>query len=108
MKLQVWKHTFAERLTALAASKALTHQAVQALNTLPPQAATKIVSQAKLFSSDLAQKVTYDCLQLHGGYGFIEEYDICRQHRDVRLLPIGGGTSEVMKEIIWKMTELGA
>lgn len=108
MKFQVWKHTFAEHLTALAASKALTHQAVQALNTLPPQAATKIVSQAKLFSSDLAQKVTYDCLQFHGGYGFIEEYDICRQYRDVRLLPIGGGTSEVMKEIIWKMTELGA
>ena len=107
MKFQVWKHTFAEHLTAMEASKALTWQAVQALNTLSPQAATKIVSQAKLFSSDLAQKVTYDCLQFHGGYGFIEEYDIARAYRDVRLLPIGGGTSEVMKEIIWKWHESG-
>lgn len=104
---QVWKHKFAEHLTALEASKALTWQAVEALNSGPPQAATKLVSMAKLFASDLAQKVTYDCQQFHGGYGFIEEYDITRQYRDVRLLPIGGGTSEVMKEIIWKWTEMG-
>jgi citronellyl-CoA dehydrogenase len=104
---QVWKHKFAEHLTALEASKALTAQAVDKLNEGNPQAATKLVSMAKLFSSDLAQKVTYDCLQFHGGYGFIEEYDIARQYRDVRLLPIGGGTSEVMKEIIWKWTEMG-
>lgn len=104
---QVWKHKFAEHLTALEASKALTWQAVEALNAGPPQAATKLVSMAKLFASDLAQKVTYDCQQFHGGYGFIEEYDIARQYRDVRLLPIGGGTSEVMKEIIWKFHEYG-
>ncbi len=107
MKFQVWKHKFAEHLTALEASKALTWQAVRAINDLPPAEATKAVSMAKLFSGDLAQRVTYDCLQFHGGYGFIEEYDICRQYRDVRLLPIGGGTSEVMKEIIWKWTEMG-
>ena len=104
---QVWKHKFAEHLTALEASKALTWQAVEALNSGPPQAATKLVSMAKLFASDLAQKVTYDCQQFHGGYGFIEEYDITRQYRDVRLLPIGGGTSEVMKEIIWKFHDFG-
>jgi citronellyl-CoA dehydrogenase len=104
---QVWKHKFAEHLTALEASKALTWQAVELLNQGNPQAATKLVSMAKLFAGDLAQKVTYDCLQFHGGYGFIEEYDIARQYRDVRLIPIGGGTSEVMKEIIWKWHEMG-
>lgn len=104
---QVWKHKFAEHLTSVAASKALTYQAVDVLNGKNPQAATKAVSMAKLFSTDLAQRVTYDCLQFHGGAGFIEEYDIARQYRDVRLLPIGGGTSEVMKEIIWKWTEMG-
>jgi citronellyl-CoA dehydrogenase len=104
---QVWKHKFAEHLTSLEASKALCWQAADALNSGNPQAATKIVSMAKLFAGDLAQKVTYDCLQFHGGYGFIEEYDIARQYRDVRLIPIGGGTSEVMKEIIWKWTEMG-
>ncbi|MGK0347877.1 MAG: acyl-CoA dehydrogenase, partial [Myxococcota bacterium] len=41
------------------------------------------------------------------GYGYIEEYDIARSVRDTRLLPIGGGTSEIMKEIIWKWHELG-
>ena len=106
MKFQVWKHKFAEHLTALQASKALTWQAVHALNTLAPAQATKQVSMAKLFAADLAQTVTYDCLQFHGGYGFIEEYDICREYRDVRLLSIGGGTAEVMKEIIWKWTEM--
>ncbi|MBW2253308.1 MAG: acyl-CoA dehydrogenase, partial [Deltaproteobacteria bacterium] len=64
-------------------------------------------SMAKLYSSDLAQKVMYDCLQFHGGYGFMEEYDICRAFRDTRLLPIGGGTSQVMKEIIWKWHTMG-
>jgi citronellyl-CoA dehydrogenase len=105
-KFQVWKHKFAEHLSAIAASKALTYQAVDKMMT--GEDPTKLVSMAKLFVGDLAQRVTYDCLQFHGGYGFIEEYDICRSYRDVRLLPIGGGTSEVMKEIIWKWHELGA
>jgi citronellyl-CoA dehydrogenase len=64
------------------------------------------VSMSKLFAADLAQRVIYDCLQFHGGYGYIEEYDIARTYRDMRLLPIGGGTSEVMKEIISKYSGL--
>ena len=104
-KFQVWKHKFAEHLTALEASKALTYQAVSKIEQGGDP--TKAVSMAKLFAGDLAQKVIYDCLQFHGGYGFIEEYPICRTYRDMRLLPIGGGTSEVMKEIIWKWTEMG-
>ena len=62
--------------------------------------ATLEISMAKLFAGDLAQKVAYECLQFHGGYGFTEEYDIARAYRDVRILPIGGGSSEIMKEII--------
>ncbi|MEM6927065.1 MAG: acyl-CoA dehydrogenase family protein [Myxococcota bacterium] len=108
MKFQVWRHKFAEHFTALEASKALAAKAMRLLDEQGPHAATKAVSMAKLFAGDLAQKVTYDCLQFHGGFGFTEEYDICRQYRDVRLLPIGGGTSEVMKEIIWKLVEVGA
>ena len=102
---QVWKHKFAEHLTSLEASKALTWQALARLQSgVDP---TKQVSMAKLFAGDLAQKVIYDCLQFHGGYGYIEEYDIARAFRDARLIPIGGGTSEVMKEIIWKWVEFG-
>jgi len=99
-RFQVWRHKFAEHLTALQAARMLTYSAVDTING--DQDPTLQVSMAKLFAGDLAQKVAYDCLQFHGGYGFIEEYDIARHYRDVRLLPIGGGTAEVMKEIIGK------
>ncbi len=56
----------------------------------------------KLYSCDLAQRVVYDLQQFHGGYGYMDEYHISRAFRDLRLLTIGGGTSEVMKEIISK------
>ncbi|HJN72432.1 MAG TPA: acyl-CoA dehydrogenase family protein [Myxococcota bacterium] len=103
-KFQVWRHRFAEHLTSVAAAKMLTYHAVDACNTMDDP--TLAVSMAKLHVADLAQKVAYDCLQFHGGYGYVEEYDICRAFRDVRLLPIGGGTSEVMKEIIAKWSGL--
>ena len=101
---QVWKHRFAEHLTAVKAAKLLTYHAVDVISQ--PGDPTLAVSMAKLFTADLAQKVAYDCLQFHGGYGFTEEYDICRSFRDTRLLSIGGGTSEIMKEIIAKWTGL--
>jgi citronellyl-CoA dehydrogenase len=103
-KFQVWKHKFADHLTNLEAARWITYRAIQKINSGADP--TLEVSQAKLFTADMAQKVAYDCLQFHGGYGFIEEYDICRAYRDVRLLPIGGGTSEVMKEIIGKWSGL--
>ncbi|MDP6934428.1 MAG: acyl-CoA dehydrogenase family protein, partial [Myxococcota bacterium] len=89
-KFQVWQHRFAEHLTALKAAKMLSYHAVDKMNN--GEDATLEVSMAKLYAGDLAQKVAYDCLQVHGGYGFIEEYDVCRAYRDVRLLTIGGGT----------------
>jgi len=61
---------------------------------------------AKLFAGDLAQKVAYDCQQFHGGMGYIEETPIARAWRDVRLITIGAGTSEIMKEIIAKLSDL--
>ena len=105
--MQTWPFVpskFAEHLAASEAARALMYQAVDKINS--GQDPTKLVSMSKLFSGDLAQKVIYDCLQFHGGYGFIEEYDIARTYRDMRLLPIGGGTSEVMKEIIGKYSGL--
>ncbi len=106
VSFQIWKHKLAEHLTALEAAKALTHQAIAKL--VSGEDPTKLVSMAKLFAGDLAQRVIYDCQQMHGGYGYIEEYDITRTFRDIRLLTIGGGTSEVMKEIIWKWHDAGA
>ena len=57
---------------------------------------------AKLFCTDIAAKVIDRCLQLHGGYGYINEYPIARLYADNRVSRIYGGTSEVMKMIIAK------
>ncbi len=58
---------------------------------------------AKLFAGDLMQRVAYDCQQLHGGMGYVTESHIARAFRDARLITIGGGASEIMKEIISKL-----
>jgi acyl-CoA dehydrogenase len=65
--------------------------------------AVKESTVAKMLSCDLSDKVVYNCLQMFGGYGFMEEYKIARMYRDSRILTIGGGTSEIMKEILSKM-----
>ncbi|PFH87803.1 acyl-CoA dehydrogenase family protein [Bacillus sp. AFS088145] len=58
------------------------------------------VSMAKWWTTALAKKAASECLQLHGGYGFMEEYEIARWYRDVAVLPIFAGTNEIMKVII--------
>jgi alkylation response protein AidB-like acyl-CoA dehydrogenase len=51
----------------------------------------------------MADEVAYNCLQFLGGYGYMEEYPLARIFRDSRLGPIGGGTSEILKEILSKI-----
>lgn len=63
----------------------------------------KEVSMAKWWLSEVANRIAYLCVQLHGGYGFMEEYPICRWYRDVRVLSIFAGTTEIMKQIIGRM-----
>jgi alkylation response protein AidB-like acyl-CoA dehydrogenase len=58
---------------------------------------------AKLLATELADKCTYQCLQFFGGYGYMEDYPLARMWRDARLGTIGGGSSEIMREIIAKM-----
>ncbi len=58
---------------------------------------------SKLKSTKMADEVAYDCLQFLGGYGYIEDYPMARLLRDSRLGPIGGGTSEILREIIAKI-----
>jgi len=66
----------------------------------------KQVSMAKFWISEMANRVAYHCVQLHGGYGYMEEYPICRFARDVRVIPIFAGTTEVMKVIVGRMMGL--
>lgn len=99
-KNQVWKHRFAEHLTAIEAGRWLTYRALDLMNR--KQKCVREITMAKLYTSDLCQKVAYDCMQIFGGFGYTVEYPIGRFWRDVRLHTIGAGTSEIMKEILAK------
>ena len=101
MKYQVWRHKFVDHLARIEAARRLTYHAVELFDQ--KQDPVKEISMAKLFACDLAQQVAYDCQQFYGGMGYVEETAIARAWRDVRLLTIGGGTSEIMKEIISKL-----
>jgi citronellyl-CoA dehydrogenase len=104
-KFQVWRHKMAEHLTSIEAARRLGYWAVDTFIKSPRQA-TKAITMAKLFAGDLMQKVLYDCMQMHGGFGYTTEYPISRAWTDARLITIGGGTSEVMKEILVKLENL--
>ncbi len=102
IKFQVWRHKFVELMSLIEAAKRLTYHAVELFEA--KESPVKEISMAKLVAGDLAQRVAYDCQQFYGGMGYIEETDIARAWRDIRLITIGGGTSEIMKEIISKLS----
>jgi acyl-CoA dehydrogenase len=99
-KKQVVRHRIADLATLIEAGRWLTY--ATCLKFRDRVDAVKEISMVKLFTAEMAQKVAYDCVQLHGGYGYMREYPIERFFRDIRLMTIGGGTSEIMKEIIAK------
>src|SRR6266851_5129233 len=101
IKFQVWRHRFVDHLTSIEAARWLTYRACDLFAR--KESAVKEISMAKLFAGDLIQRVVYDCMQFHGGMGYVVETPIARAFRDARLLSIGGGTSEIMKEIIAKL-----
>ncbi|HEV8532013.1 MAG TPA: acyl-CoA dehydrogenase family protein [Methylomirabilota bacterium] len=101
---QVIRHKLADLATLIEAGRWLTYAAC--LKFAAGEDVVKEISMVKLFTADMAQKVAYDCVQLHGGYGYMREYAVERFFRDMRLMTIGGGTSEIMKEIIAKQMEI--
>jgi citronellyl-CoA dehydrogenase len=100
-KFQVTRHKFADMATELEAARQLAYHAAYLVNN--GIECVKEVSMAKLFCCETAFKIVDRCLQIHGGYGYMNEYAISRAWRDTRLTTIGGGTSEVMKEIIGRL-----
>jgi citronellyl-CoA dehydrogenase len=97
---QVWRHKFAEHRTSVEAGRWLVYRALDLINR--GQKAVREITMAKLYTSELAQRLTYDCMQIFGGFGYTTDYPISRYWRDLRLYTIGAGTSEVMKEIVAK------
>lgn len=100
-QFQALRHTMAQRATEVEIVKSFNYQV--AANLEKGVYVVKEACMSKLQSTKVADEVIYDCLQHLGGYGYMEEYPLARMSRDSRLGPIGGGTSEILKEIIAKM-----
>ncbi|WP_435254413.1 acyl-CoA dehydrogenase family protein [Tenacibaculum sp. A30] len=100
-KFQALRHKVAEMASRVDMCKEYNYSIAKRLND--GVYVVKEASMSKLLSTKMADEVIYDALQLLGGYGYMEEYPMARLLRDSRLGPIGGGTSEILKEIIAKM-----
>ncbi|MDP9343034.1 MAG: acyl-CoA dehydrogenase family protein [Actinomycetota bacterium] len=103
-RFQVWRHRFADLATEIEAARSLAYHALRTMAA--GEDATMLVSMAKWYSAELGWKVADEALQVHGGYGYMMEFPVQRAWRDARLGPIGGGTTEVMKDVIARL--LGA
>ncbi len=100
-KYQTLRHTIADLATELYAAEQMVYHTCWLQNE--GEVAVKECSMVKLYCSELANKVVDRCLQVFGGYGYMEDYLVCRAYRDARVGTIAGGTSEIMREIIAKM-----
>ena len=97
-RFQAIRHKFGEMATKIEAARALTYHALRTY--VAGEDAIRDVTMAKLYTQRTMVEVADECMQIHGGYGYMREYGIERALRDARLGPIGGGTDEVMKEIL--------
>jgi short-chain 2-methylacyl-CoA dehydrogenase len=103
-KFQAIQGKLADLATEIAAARLLTYHAAWLKDQGQPFGLT--AAQAKLKTGRLAVRATEEAVQIHGGYGFIEEYPVCRFYRDAKILTIGEGTDEVQQLVIAR--ELGA
>ncbi len=100
-KFQALRHRMAEMSTEVEMCKSFNYQIAKNLDE--GVYVVKEACMSKLQSTKVADEVINSCLQFLGGYGYMEEYPLARMWRDSRLGPIGGGTSEILKEVIAKM-----
>ena len=97
---QVMRHKIVDMATLVEVSREYTYRVAAKIGAGVNQ--IKEISMAKNFACSTSDKVTYDAVQIFGGYGFMRGYPVERLYRDNRVLSIGGGTTEIMKEIISK------
>jgi len=100
-KHQALRHKFSDMYSYMEICKAYNYTVANRLNK--GEYVVKEASISKLQSTKMADEVVYGCLQFLGGYGYMEDYPMARLFRDSRLGPIGGGTSEILREIIAKI-----
>jgi acyl-CoA dehydrogenase len=99
---QVTRHKLADMATRIAAARALTGEVVSRV-LAGDMAAAGLAAMAKNSATDMCSAVCDAAVQIHGGYGYMRGYLVERLYRDARLYPIGGGTREIMNEIISKL-----
>jgi len=95
---QATQFKLAEMATNIEAARMLTYRAAAMKDAGIPN--TKEAAEAKLFASEIAEKAASEAVQIFGGYGFIKEYPVEKFYRDVKLLTIGEGTSEIQRIVI--------
>jgi acyl-CoA dehydrogenase len=103
-RFQAIRHKIAEIATKAEVGRALTYHALRRFAA--GQDVVADVTKAKLFTQRACVQVADECVQILGGYGYMREYGVERALRDARLGPIGGGTDEVMKEILGRQLGL--
>jgi citronellyl-CoA dehydrogenase len=113
IKREYWQHKFVDLTAKLEAARALTYRGAEAYNDDKyvqkrdvSMDTVKLISLAKIFVGDVASEIADQCLQFHGGWGYIEEFRIARAWRDQRLFRIGGGTTETMRYYVAKLMGL--
>lgn len=103
-KHQVIRHKLAEMATQVEVAREYTYRVAARMQA--GQVSVKEVSMAKNFATEVSDRVTYDAVQIFGGMGYMRESVVERLYRDNRILAIGGGTHEIMNEIIAKQLNL--
>ncbi len=97
-KFQVTRHKFAEMATKIEVARQMVYTTAWRIQN--GQYPVREISMAKLYASRIAVEVADECIQIHGGAGYMKEYNIERAWRDLRLNRIGAGTDEIMLEVI--------
>jgi acyl-CoA dehydrogenase len=97
---QVLRHKLVDMATKVDVSREYTYRVAARMAEDEDQITE--VSMAKIFSTEVSDFVTHEAVQIFGGYGYMREYLVERLYRDNRILSIGGGTTEIMKEIVAK------
>ena len=97
-KFQAIRHKFAEMATKIEAAKQMVYSTAWRFNN--GEYPVREITMAKLFARGSAARSPTKCIQIHGGYGYMKEYDVERAYRDSRLNRIGAGSDEIMLDVI--------
>jgi citronellyl-CoA dehydrogenase len=110
IKRELWQHKLVDLYTKVETAQAFVYKCVDCYNEeryvkkQPLSMETvKLISMAKIAASEMVSEVADACLQLHGGWGYIEDFPIARAYRDQRLLRIGAGATEVLRYYVAKL-----